>query len=77
MYSRNLFIVFPTPLYIKMFQNPINSLCNAFSGMVSCSGSLWYEGVLDYVQKKTEVVLIFINMTLSIVYCHCYQIIFH
>lgn len=31
--------------------------CNAFSGMVSCSGSLWYEGVLDYVQKKTEVVL--------------------
>lgn len=30
--------------------------CNAFSGMVSCSGSLWYEGVLDYVQKKTETV---------------------
>lgn len=25
-----------------------------FSGMVSCSGSFWYEGVLDYVQKKTE-----------------------
>lgn len=26
-----------------------------FSGMVSCSGSLWYKGMLDYVQKKTEI----------------------
>lgn len=28
--------------------------CNVFSGMISCSGSFWYEGVLDCVQKKIE-----------------------
>lgn len=28
--------------------------CNQFAGAVSCSGSLWYEGWLDYVQKTAE-----------------------
>lgn len=28
--------------------------CNAFAGAVSCSGSLWYEGWLDYVRKAAE-----------------------
>lgn len=26
--------------------------CDMFAGAVSCSGSLWYEGWLDYVRKK-------------------------
>lgn len=30
--------------------------CNVFAGAVSCSGSLWYEGWLDYVQEKAEAV---------------------
>lgn len=28
--------------------------CNQFAGAVSCSGSLWYEGWLDYIQKTSE-----------------------
>ena len=29
--------------------------CDAFAGAVSCSGSLWYRGWLDYVQKAAAV----------------------
>lgn len=29
--------------------------CDLFAGAVSCSGSLWYEGWLDYVRKAAEV----------------------
>ncbi|MDE5697308.1 MAG: alpha/beta hydrolase [Lachnospiraceae bacterium] len=28
--------------------------CDDFAGAVSCSGSLWYEGWIDYVQKAVE-----------------------
>lgn len=30
--------------------------CNLFAGAVSCSGSMWFEGWLDYIQKKAAAV---------------------
>ncbi len=30
--------------------------CNIFLGMVGCSGSLWYEGILNFVQRRVDTV---------------------